>query len=85
MTEKVVLRWKYQVVIHRRNKRLHRLIDIVGIVWNHALAQQSRYYRLTDGYIGKYTMSSLPAEATQTLAALSVLAAAQLASNQRCL
>ena len=58
MTEKVVLRWKYQVVIHRRNKRLHRLIDIVGIVWNHALAQQSRYHRLTGGYIGKYTMSS---------------------------
>ena len=56
MSETVVLRWNYQIVNHRRIKRLHRQIDIAGIIWNHALALQKRYYRLSGGYISKNHM-----------------------------
>ena len=56
MSETVVLQLRYQVAVHRRNRRLHRVIDIAGIIWNHALALQRRYHRLTGRYISKYTM-----------------------------
>lgn len=56
MGETVVQQMIYQVAIHHRNKRLHRVIDIVGMIWNHALALQHRYHRLTGRYISKYTM-----------------------------
>jgi putative transposase len=37
----------------RRNKRLHNQIDIAGMIWNHSLALQRRYYRLCGGYISE--------------------------------
>lgn len=40
----------------KRDKHLHDKINIAGIVWNHCLALQKRYYRLTGGYISKYRM-----------------------------
>ena len=40
MNEPEVLRFNCQVVIHRRNKRLHDLIDIAGQVWNYCVAYQ---------------------------------------------
>jgi len=43
----VVCRYKYQLVQHRRNKYLNRQIDIAGLVWNHAIALQRRFYQLT--------------------------------------
>lgn len=58
MPETIPQRWNYQVVVHRCNKRLDRLIDIAGIIWNHALALQRRYHRLTGRYISKYDMKA---------------------------
>ncbi len=48
--------YKYRLYRHRRNKHLMRGIDIAGIIWNHMVALQRRYYRLTGGYIGKSQM-----------------------------
>ncbi len=35
----------------RRNKRLHNQIDVAGMIWNHCVALQRRYYRLYGEYI----------------------------------
>src|SRR5688572_25681310 len=35
----------------KTEKYLFQTIDIAGIVWNHAVALQRRYYRLTGKYI----------------------------------
>lgn len=43
---------KYKLYRHRRNRYLVNQIDIAGIIWNHALALQKRYYRLTGKHIG---------------------------------
>ena len=51
-----MLRYRYQIVNHRRNRKLHQLIDIGGIAWNHTVALQQRYYRLTGKRVGKYDM-----------------------------
>jgi putative transposase len=48
--------FKYRLYHNRRNKRLHQRIDIAGIIWNHTVALQRRYYRLTDKYISRYRM-----------------------------
>jgi putative transposase len=48
--------FKYRLYTNRRNKHLHRQIDIAGIIWNHSVALQRRYYRLTGGYINKYRL-----------------------------
>lgn len=46
-----IIRYKYQLVNHRHNRHLHQMVDISGIVWNHAIALQRMYYRLTGKYI----------------------------------
>lgn len=48
--------FKYRLYHNRRNKRLHQRIDIAGLVWNHMVALQRRYYRLTGKYISRYEM-----------------------------
>ena len=35
-----VLRYRYQLCNHRRNRRLHHLIDVNGEVWNKAVELQ---------------------------------------------
>jgi putative transposase len=44
--------YKYRLYrCDKRDQHLHRQISIAGTVWNHALALQKRYYRLTGKYI----------------------------------
>lgn len=43
--------YKYRLYTSKRDKRLHQQINVAGLVWNHALALQKRYYRLTGKYI----------------------------------
>jgi putative transposase len=47
---------KYRPYENRRNRRLHRQIDIAVQIWNHITALQRRYYRMYGGYINKYRM-----------------------------
>jgi putative transposase len=48
--------FKYRLYHNRRDKLLHQRIDIAGLIWNHMVALQRRYYRLTGKYIGRYKM-----------------------------
>lgn len=51
----VAVRRTYKFRMYRNDKRdgyLHQQINLAGLVWNHALALQRRYYRLTGKYIG---------------------------------
>ena len=47
---------KYRLYHHRRNQQLVNRIDIAGIIWNHMVALQRRYYRMTGKYIGQSRM-----------------------------
>ena len=54
MTDSIQIRRTYKYRLYRcdqRDQHLHRQINIAGTVWNHALALQKRYYRLTGKYI----------------------------------
>ncbi len=48
--------FKYRPYTSKRDKHLHQQIDVAGIIWNHALAVQKRYYRLTGKYIGRFRL-----------------------------
>jgi len=51
----VDVRRTHKFRMYRNDKRdghLHQQINVAGLVWNHALALQRRYYRLTGKYIG---------------------------------
>ena len=48
--------YKYRLYTSKRDKHLHQQIDVAGIIWNHALAVQKRYYRLTGKYVGKFRL-----------------------------
>jgi putative transposase len=43
--------YKYRLYSSKRDRHLHDQINIAGLIWNHALALQKRYYRLTGKYI----------------------------------
>jgi putative transposase len=48
--------YKYRLYTSKRDKHLHQQISVSGIIWNHALAVQKRYYRLTGKYISRYRL-----------------------------
>src|SRR5262245_7709703 len=54
MSQIIEVRKTYKYRLYRCNKRdvfLHQQINVAGIIWNHALALQKRYFRLTGKYI----------------------------------
>ncbi len=54
MPNLVEVRKTYKYRLYRNNKvdgSLHHQINVAGIIWNHALALQKRYYKLTRKYI----------------------------------
>ena len=56
MTRSIRRTYKYRLYHHRRNKHLHQAINVAGLIWNHMVALQRRYYRLTGKYIGQSQM-----------------------------
>lgn len=48
--------YKYRLYHNRRNKRLHRRLNVAGLIWNHMVALQRRTYRLSGRYISRYDM-----------------------------
>ena len=59
MSATQILNYRYQICHRQRGTgKLNRSINIGGLVWNHAVALQRRYYRLTGKYIGFYDMCS---------------------------
>ncbi|MGB1286301.1 MAG: helix-turn-helix domain-containing protein [Aggregatilineales bacterium] len=54
MIKQVRRTYKYRMYDNdKRNQHLFNQIDVAGIIWNHCLALQKRYYRLTGKYISK--------------------------------
>ena len=59
MSEKTQVRKTYKYRMYRNDKADKHLFDqinIAGIIWNHCLALQKRYYRLTKQYISQYDL-----------------------------
>jgi len=59
MQNVVEVRKTYKYRLYRNNKvdgLLHHQINVAGMIWNHALALQKRYYKLTGKYIPLHVM-----------------------------
>jgi putative transposase len=59
MQKIVKVRKTYKYRLYRNNKvdgSIHQQINVAGMIWNHALALQKRYYKLTGKYIPLYVM-----------------------------
>ena len=48
--------YKFKLYNSRRNKHLHRQIELACEIYNHCIALQKRYYRIYGKYISAYTM-----------------------------
>lgn len=48
--------YKYRLYHSKRNRHLIDAINVSGIIWNHCVALQRRYYRLTGKYIGLHRL-----------------------------
>ena len=54
----MVLTYKFRMYETKRNRHLHQRIDIAGLIWNHCLALQKRYYGMTGKYISAHRMKT---------------------------
>ena len=54
--QSTTIRYKYQLVHHRRNKHLNQPVNIAGLVWNYCVSYQRWAYRSFGVYISKYDM-----------------------------
>ena len=43
--------YKYRLYQHDQLQWLNQQMNVAGLIWNHAVALQKRYYRLTGKYI----------------------------------
>ena len=50
--------YKFRLYTTRKNKRLHRTISAAGRIWNHCVAFQRTYYRITGKYCSKAKLQS---------------------------
>lgn len=50
--------YKYRLYTHKRNRHLHERINVAGLIYNHCVAIQRRYYRIYGGYIGRARLQS---------------------------
>jgi len=48
--------YKFRLYTSKKNCHLHDAINVAGIIWNHCVALQRRYYHLTGQYISKYRL-----------------------------
>lgn len=51
-----MITFKYRLYRNDNTKHLDRAVNISGIIWNHCVALQRRYYRLTGKYINRYAL-----------------------------
>jgi putative transposase len=52
----IVRTYKFKLYRSKNNQRLHRQIDIAGLVYNHCIALHRRYYRLTGKRLHRYDL-----------------------------
>jgi putative transposase len=51
----IIRTYKFKLYRSKKNQRLHRQIDIAGLVYNHCIALHRRYYRLTSKRLSAYS------------------------------
>jgi putative transposase len=52
----IVRTYKFKLYRSKKNKHLHRQIDIAGLVYNHCIARHRRYYRLSGKRLSRYDL-----------------------------
>ena len=52
----IVKTYKYKLYQSKKNKHLHRQINISGLIWNHCIALHRRYYKLTGKSLNQYEL-----------------------------
>jgi len=52
----MVLTYKYKLYHSKRLRKLHRTINIAGVIYNHCVALHKRYYRLYGKYLNKHKL-----------------------------
>jgi putative transposase len=52
----MILTYKYKLYSNKKNKYLHQLIDISGIIYNHSIALKKRYYKLYKKSLSMYQL-----------------------------
>jgi putative transposase len=53
---KIIKNYKFKMYQSKKNKHLHRQIDIAGEIWNHCIALHRRYYRLHKKSLQKFPL-----------------------------
>jgi putative transposase len=48
--------YKFKLYRQKKNKLLHRQIDIAGLIYNHCIALHRRYYKLTGKSLNKFVL-----------------------------
>jgi putative transposase len=48
--------FKYKLYYSRKNRHIHRLIDVAGEIYNHCIALHKRYYRLTGKHLNVFML-----------------------------
>ena len=46
-----MITYEYKLYSSRRNKKLHKMINLSAIIWNHCIAMHRRYYKLYHKYL----------------------------------
>ena len=46
-----MITYEYKLYSSRRNKKLHKMINLSAIVWNHCISLHRRYYKLHHKYL----------------------------------
>jgi putative transposase len=52
----IVRTYKFKLYRSKKNRYLHRQIDIAGLIYNHCIALRRRYYRLTAKSLSQYDL-----------------------------
>ena len=52
----MILTYKYRLYTSKKNKHLHRMIDLSGYAWNHCIALHRRWYKLTGKHLNQYQL-----------------------------
>ena len=68
-SQPITLRYKYQLVNHRRNRRLHDPINIAGQVWNYLIGYQRWAWRNFGLYVSRFDMQKHTAKLRTNVAA----------------
>ena len=51
-----MITYEYKLYSSRRNKKLHKMIDLSAIIWNHCISLHRKHYKLYHKYLKQYAL-----------------------------